>query len=92
VKKNAFLLNTQHLKILDNLYNNNDIIISDLSKKTDISYSHLLNVMNHLESIGVATSIKKGRVVMMTITEKGKESLYFAKELDKILNGGKQNE
>ena len=89
MKKNAFLLNTQHLKILDNLYNNNDIIISDLSKKTDISYSHLLNVMNHLESIGVATAIRKGRVVMMTITEKGKEALYYAKELDKTLNGGK---
>ena len=87
-----FLLNTKHLEILKVIYNNPNTTMLHIFRTTGITYSHISHLTNTFDSLGLITVKKSGRSLNIEITEKGKEALYYAKELDKILNGGKQNE
>lgn len=51
---------------------------TDLQYRTYITYSHLLKIRDALKGLGVLTTTKTGRIVNITITEKGKETVKAA--------------
>ena len=88
-----FLINQKHLDVLNHINKNKDDTFSNIYFSTGITYSHLIGkTKSELIHYNLITIKKSGRSVLINLTEKGKEALYYAKELDKILNGGKQDE
>ena len=85
-----FLINTKHLEILKVIYNNPNTTMLNIFRITGITYSHISHLTNTFDSLGLIMVEKTGRSLKINLTEKGKEALYYAKELDKILNGGKK--
>ena len=78
------------MEILKVIYDNPNTTMLDIFRKTGITYSHISHLTNTFESLGLIMVEKTGRSLKINLTEKkGKEALYYAKELDKILNGGK---
>lgn len=47
--------------------------ISDLAKKTDVTYLHARDVVNMLEEAGLVKTEKKGRKRLVSLTERGEE-------------------
>lgn len=88
------------LTCLNILYKNNNLNMSDLAEKLDMSSQQLTKVMDALEDFGMAqriTSDTNHRVIYATITEKGNKTIESLRnELDtklgKLLNKKSDNE
>lgn len=50
---------------------------SELQYKTFITYSHLSHVRNKLKDLGLVRTEKKGRIVNIIVTEKGKDAIVY---------------
>lgn len=69
-------------KLLNEMQSRDSIHLSLLAKKTDVTYAHIINIINKIESEGLVISIHQGRNRELKITPKGmkayeKLSLYF---------------
>ena len=71
------------IRILATAYQMEDASLSDISKKTDITYSHIFNVLNLFIDKGIVKTNKIGRRRLIEFTEEGKE---LAKECVKFVN------
>ena len=64
--------------------NNNSTYAIQVSKKINVTYSHLVTLVREFERIGLITAEKTGRIKYLIITEKGKnmaKNLQMANQL-----------
>lgn len=75
----------QATKILLNLSTASDRpkYVRYLSKKSDCEYSHTYRILQNLQELGLARSVKSGRKRLYNITNKG---LIIAKNISEILS------
>lgn len=61
---------------------------SILAKKVDMTYAHVIKIIYKLEAAELVGRIKKGRMMVINLTEKGEkvrdEMLKLMRELDKV--------
>ncbi|MFW6272487.1 MAG: helix-turn-helix domain-containing protein [bacterium] len=62
----------------------NEEYASIISKKLDITFSHIIKVLKVLHDKGVVTYEKTGRVKIYKLTETGKEYASAAKKLEML--------
>jgi len=60
--------------------------IMQLSKKADMTISHLSNVMDQFKREGLIEKEKKGREVEIKITKKGTELIEILRKYDELAN------
>lgn len=64
------------------LYNTDkDLYASALAKKVDCTYSHVVKVLQDMESSGLLSFKKRGRLKIISLTAKGKK---VAKSIDDV--------
>jgi predicted transcriptional regulator len=59
--------------------------LTDLTNKTHITYSHICSVRNTLVDTGFVTLCRKGRTMVITLTQKGKEIVKLLDEVKRLL-------
>lgn len=64
---------------------NKEVYSSRLSKDLDITYSHLVKIVNHLEEDGLVQGEKQGRLRMLSLTDKGTRVAEHVHVLQKAL-------
>lgn len=69
------------IKILNTLYLNENINISDIAKKSDVTYSHVIKFIRRLEANNYVKIERKGRVCLVSPTAKCKKMLETIKSL-----------
>jgi DNA-binding MarR family transcriptional regulator len=46
---------------------------SDLQRRINVTYSHLVESINEMVRMGLVSKMKKGRIAILTLTDDGKE-------------------
>lgn len=82
MKINSILESYKTMKILLWLYENKKANMLEISKKTDITYSHAVKIIRFLTAKDCVTMTKTGRERIITITKKGNK---IAKLIKKII-------
>lgn len=54
-----------------------------ISKQVDGTYNHIVNMINEMQGHGLLEKNKKGREVLVTLTEKGAEIGMLLNKIDK---------
>ena len=81
-----FLLNKNHLDVLNHINNNKNDIFHKIHRDLELTYSNLIkNTKSELILYNLITIKKSGRSVFINLTDKGKEVVKFANELNKTL-------
>ncbi|KXB08751.1 hypothetical protein AKJ56_00345 [candidate division MSBL1 archaeon SCGC-AAA382N08] len=75
-------------RILVTLYRNKEMYGLELKKKTNVTPSHVIDILQELEEIDLIEREKNSRKVMNTLTEKGERIAEHLNEIDKILDEG----
>jgi len=79
-----FFLNVKPVKILIVLNDpNTDSYASEISKKTDCTYSHTVRIIQKMEGFNLVDSKMKGRKKELELTDKGRE---IAKSLSDVMH------
>lgn len=65
-----------YLEVLVCIYKNNNNTVTDISKKTKITYCHISACIQKLERLKLIKSKKQGRLKLINLTEKG---IYYSK-------------
>ncbi|MDI3544525.1 MAG: hypothetical protein PWQ28_806 [Candidatus Woesearchaeota archaeon] len=60
---------------------------SVLAKQADCTYSHVVKVLKQMEKHGLVIFNKKGRLKLLSLTNKGKELAEAFSKVKKILDG-----
>lgn len=60
-----------------------EIYASSLAKQIDCTYSHVVKILQQMETSGLISFDKQGRLKLLTLTKKGSE---VAEHIDKIRN------
>jgi predicted transcriptional regulator len=60
-----------------------EIYASSLAKQIDCTYSHVVKILQQMETSGLINFDKQGRLKLLTLTKKGNEVAEF---IDKIRN------
>lgn len=76
---------TLESKILSTVYKNEGIWLTKISKILDITYSHLVKLVNKLEKEGFVQLKKAGRTKFVSLTEKGKAVAEHIIKIEKIV-------
>jgi len=76
-----FIAQKRYLKLLFSIDGKN---IHQLSKESDMTTSHLSNVMDQWSREGLVTKEKKGRETEIKITDLGKEVIEILRQYDEI--------
>lgn len=72
--KKTFLYRHKVIKFIELINNNHPLIILELSKKSDLTQSHVTGIINILVKGGIVIREKKdGRSKNILLTEKGKK-------------------
>ncbi len=58
-----------------------EVYASSLAKQIDCTYSHVVKILQQMESSGLISFDKQGRLKLLTLTKKGTE---VAEHIDKI--------
>ena len=80
-----FLQNKKHLSILKSIGSNENIIMLDVSKQTNITYSHVVKLIKQMNSDNILKMDKNGRVVHIHLTQKGRQLLTNALKVEELL-------
>jgi DNA-binding MarR family transcriptional regulator len=79
-----------YLRILGWVYNNPNSILLDISKRMDITYSHLVKIKIELEIRKWIDTKKDGRTRRVNLTEQGKKIaeafIYLEQVMEEKLN------
>jgi DNA-binding MarR family transcriptional regulator len=68
--------------MLINLYNaKNEVYASNLAKQVDCTYSHVVKILQQMQTAGLINFNKTGRLKLLSLTPKGKE---VAENIEKI--------
>jgi len=78
-----FIAQKRYLKLLFAVDGKN---IHQLSRESDMTTSHLSNVMDQFAKEGIIEKKTKGREVEINLTEKGKELIEVLRTYDEIAN------
>lgn len=66
------------------LYNSKgEVYASSLAKQIDCTYSHVVKILQQMESAGLVVFNKTGRLKLLSLTKKGEE---VASNIDRIKN------
>ncbi len=57
--------------MLVEMKNSKEIYASNLAKKVDCTYSHVVKILQEMEKAGLVSFDKKGRTKMLKLTKKG---------------------
>lgn len=74
------MLMLRHYKLI-----NKEVYSSRLSKDLDITYSHLVKLVNYLEADGLVQGDRQGRLRMLSLTDKGIQVAEHIHVLQKAL-------
>lgn len=74
----------QWQEILSHLFNNKSISISNLNRLLNGSYSHTARLIFEFEQIQLIIREKKGREIMVSLTDEGLKFAWVCDELIKI--------
>ena len=77
-----FVCNQRYVKLLFSIRENKNI--HQLSRESNMTTSHLSNVMDQFKREGIIEKEKKGREVEITLTEKGIELLEILRQYDNL--------
>ena len=77
-----FLMNLRYVKLLFSI--DGDKKMHQLSKESNMTTSHLSNVMDQFRREGIIEKEKKGREVEIRITDKGQELIEILKKFDEL--------
>ncbi len=72
-------------EILIYIYENNNTIGNKISRKLDITYSHMFRIVNELEKIKLIESTKSGRSRYFKTTSKGAAIAINLIEIERLL-------
>jgi predicted transcriptional regulator len=68
--------------MLINLYNaKSEVYASNLAKQVDCTYSHVVKILQQMQTYGLINFNKTGRLKLLTLTPKGKD---VAENIEKI--------
>jgi len=70
------------LMLIHLLRKNGEVYASSLAKQVDCTYSHVVKVLQDMQTAGLVTFEKKGRLKVLILTKKGVE---IATLFDKVL-------
>ncbi len=87
----SMLFNEVPLKIILNLEKTGEGYASNLSTELDVTYSHVIKVLNRFNEYGVTETRKTGRRKYHEITDYGLELAEAIREVDAVL-GGEEDE
>jgi len=84
---NYFMYSSPY-KILLEIDNTKDrqIYVQLLSKKTDITYSHVNNILNKFHEMGLVQSQREGRKLNLVLTKKGQEVMLLIRKMKGLLS------
>lgn len=71
-------------KVLGIIAHSKDSTVTEIYKRTDITYSHIFNTTMKLKAEGFITINKVGRTNLINITDNGKALLKCLDQLNKI--------
>ena len=69
--------------LVELMNNNNEIYASVLAKQIDCTYSHVVKILQEMESANLVNFKKQGRLKLLELTKKGNE---VAKHIEFIKN------
>ena len=78
---NVFLREKPALMLIYLLNKNNDMYASNLAKKVDCTYSHVVKILQEMQKASLVQFEKQGRLKVLTLTKKGED---VAKSIDSI--------
>ncbi len=62
-----------------------EMYASTVAKKIDCTYSHIVKILQEMESDGMVTFKKKGRLKIISLTKKGEDVAKSINVIDKLL-------
>jgi DNA-binding MarR family transcriptional regulator len=86
--KEDLFVRPKPIQILFELFGNENKIIHDINKKTDITYSHISGILKLFRENGLISMEKKGRQVLLNLTTRGYEIVYKLKEIQRLAKEG----
>jgi len=73
-------------KLLLTLINTRDeIYASTIAKRIDCTYSHIIKILQNMETDGIVNFHKKGRLKIITLTKKGEEIAKSIHRIDTLI-------
>ncbi len=70
---NVFFREKPALMLIHLLRKNGEVYASSLAKQVDCTYSHVVKVLQDMQSAGLVTFEKRGRLKVLILTKKGLE-------------------
>lgn len=70
---NVFFREKPALMLIHLLRKNGEVYASSLAKQVDCTYSHVVKVLQDMQTAGLVTFEKKGRLKVLILTKKGVE-------------------
>jgi predicted transcriptional regulator len=62
-----------------------EMYASTIAKKIDCTYSHIVKILQEMESDGMVTFKKKGRLKIISLTKKGEDIAKSINVIDRLL-------
>jgi DNA-binding MarR family transcriptional regulator len=62
-----------------------EIYASTIAKKIDCTYSHIVKILQEMETDGLVTFKRKGRLKLISLTKKGEDVAKSINNIDRIL-------
>ncbi len=62
-----------------------EVYASTIAKKIDCTYSHIVKILQAMETNGIVTFHKKGRLKIITLTKKGEEIAKSIHRIDSLI-------
>ena len=78
---NVFFRAKPTLMLVELLNSSTNFYASALAKEVDCTYSHVVKILQQMETHELITVEKQGRLKLLTLTKKGEE---IAKHMDKL--------
>ena len=82
---NVFFREKPALLLLQLKHTNQDIYASTVAKTIDCTYSHVVKILQEMESAKLVSFAKKGRLKLLTLTKKGTEVAECIERIRQIL-------
>ena len=82
---NVFFREKPSLMLLDLKNSKEEVYASNLAKRVDCTYSHVVKILQEMERSGLVNFEKHGRLKLLTLTKKGTETAEHIENIRAIL-------
>ena len=82
---NVFFREKPSLMLLDLKNSKEEVYASNLAKRVDCTYSHVVKILQEMERAGLVNFEKHGRLKLLTLTKKGTETAEHIENIRAIL-------